>query len=63
MLFFDSYKMDIVVFLLFDKFLYDELLIVIFIVMGFKGFFGVVCLNDEEIWICDMDKIMRFFNF
>lgn len=58
----DSHETDTAVLSSPDKFLHDEPLIVTSIATGLKGLSGVVCLNDEEIWTRDMDKIMRLFN-
>lgn len=49
------------------KFFCNEFIVMIFILIEYGGFmnelFSVVCLNDDEIWICGNSIIFNFYNF
>lgn len=57
--------LDVKFFLLYSQFIV-VLQIIIFINIEFKFFnrlCSVFCLNDENLWMCCSDDIMRFYNF
>lgn len=33
-----------------------------FFVINFKGLLNLICLNDKEIWIIDLNKLMNLVN-
>ncbi|XP_062622241.1 uncharacterized protein LOC134283778 [Saccostrea cucullata] len=42
--------------------LLDEPELITTIDTGYKYLYNVTCLNDEEIWTCGLDKIMKLYN-
>lgn len=42
---------------------FDEVSFIIVCNIGYKDLYSVVCVDDENIWISGLNKIMKFFNF
>lgn len=40
----------------------DIFKVIVVIDIGYGYLNSVVCLNDENIWICGNDKMIRFYN-
>lgn len=47
----------------FDRFMLDELKILVVIDIGYGYLVSVCCLNDDKIWSSGIDKVMKFYSF